>query len=466
MEPLSESAANALKQAAGKENYSDAPKQRWIYGADACGLRYPPQAVIRAIDTAQISRVMAACQAHHVPIVPRGAGSGLTGGALPIAGGVVLDLAGMARIIEISPRDFTARVEPGVVTADLGAAAEEQGLFYPPDPASVGFCSVGGNVAENAGGLRAVKYGVTRDYVLGLTAVLPDGRVFKTGSPTMKGVVGYDLTGLIVGSEGTLAVISEITLRLVPKPEAKRTINGIYPTLDSAADGVAALLSSGIVPTAIEFMDASCVHAVEAYANLGLPDWAQAMLLVDLDGPPEVIDRQAHRVVELMEETGADEVNLAEDQTASDHLWKARRGLGPAIYALGAGKYNEDIVVPLGRLAEMVRRLSKIADERGIKIATFGHAGDGNLHVNIMFDPSIPEQEAAARQAVSDVFAHTLDLGGSLSGEHGVGTVKLGYVGAELDPVALELMRQVKAVFDPAGILNPHKAIPSADMMP
>lgn len=463
---LSNRSKLALQQAAGRDNYQDSPKQRWMYGSDASGLHHPPQAVIRATDTEQISRVLTVCQAHGIPLVPRGAGSGLTGGAIPMAGGVVLDLAGMDRIIDIRPSDFVAVVQPGVITADLQAAAEAHGLFYPPDPASVGFCSVGGNVAENAGGLRAVKYGVTRDYVLGLTAVLADGRIFKTGSPTMKGVVGYDLTQLIVGSEGTLAVITEIMLRLLPKPEARRTISGLYPNLDGAAAGVQSLLASGMTPTAIEFIDAACVRAVEAYASLGLPDWAEAMLLVDLDGPPEVVERQAVEVASLLEKAGGREVHLARDQAESDLLWKARRALGPAVYALGQGKYNEDIVVPLGRLAEMVRRLQHISQERGVAIASFGHAGDGNLHVNVMFDPEDPVQLKGAQQAVSDVFANTLDLGGSLSGEHGVGAVKLGFVGAELDPVALELMRSVKRLFDPAGILNPHKAIPSQDMTP
>lgn len=461
---LSQTLQQALRRAAGPDNYQDCPKQRWMYGADASGLRHPPQAVIRATDTAQVGRVLEVCQAHAIPVVPRGAGSGLTGGAVPMAGGLVLDLAGMDRIISVSAQDMVAVVQPGVITADLQAAAEAQGMFYPPDPASVGFCSVGGNVAENAGGLRAVKYGVTRDYVLGLTAVLADGRVFKTGSPTMKGVVGYDLTRLIVGSEGTLAVITEITLRLMSKPEATRTISGLYPTLDGAAAGVRALLASGIVPTAIEFMDSACVAAVEAYASLGLPDWARAMLLVDLDGAPEVVERQAGEVARLLEEAGGRQVHLARDRAESELLWKARRALGPAVYALGQGKYNEDIVVPLGRLAEMVRRLQGIARERGVTIASFGHAGDGNLHVNVMFDPSDPAQLKGAQQAVSDVFANTLELGGSLSGEHGVGAVKLGFVGAEVDPVALELMRGLKRLFDPAGILNPHKAVPAEEI--
>ena len=455
-----------LVRAAGQDNFNDSPKVRWVYGSDATGRRYPPEAVVRATDTAQISRIMAVCQAHRVPVVARGAGSGLTGGALPVAGGVVLDMAGMDRILEISPSNFLARVEPGVVTADLQAAADELGLFYPPDPASVGFCTVGGNVAENAGGLRAVKYGVTRDYVMGMTAVLPDGRVFKTGADTMKSVVGYDLTALLVGSEGTLAVITELTLRLMPKPEDKRTLSGLFRQVEHAAEAVQAVLKSGIRPTALEFIDGASLKAVESYAKLGLPDWAEAMVLIDVDGPPEVVGRQAADLAECLKRAGGDQVRVAGDRAEADSLWRARRAIGPALWMLSKGKFNEDIVVPLSRLGEMVRRIEQVSRAHDLAIPAFGHAGDGNLHVNVMFDPNNQAQADTAHEAVSEIFAHTLQLGGSLSGEHGVGTAKLGYVGAQLDPVACELMRAVKRAFDPAGILNPHKAIPAPEAMP
>jgi glycolate oxidase subunit GlcD len=448
-----------LREAAGAENLATDWAERLAYGGDASGGRHPPQAVVRAVDTAQVSRVMAVCTAHRVPVVPRGAGSGITGGAIPVAGGIVLDLAGMNRILRIDAADQVAVVEPGVVTAELQAAAEARGLFYPPDPASVSFCTVGGNVAENAGGLRAVKYGVTRDYVLGVKAVLPDGRVFTTGAPTIKGVVGYDLTRLLVGSEGTLAVLTEITLRLLPLPEARATVCGFFSSLEQAAEGVQAILASGIRPVACEFMDGLSLRAAERQAHLGLPP-AEAMILVEVDGPPEVVSRQAEELAGIMRRCGAEPVRRARDQAEAQALWQARRAVGPAVYQQAPGKLNEDIVVPLGKLAEMVRRIHQIGARRGLDIPTFGHAGDGNLHVNVMHDPSDPASLEAALQAVSDIFAHTLALGGTLSGEHGVGTTKLGYVGAELDPVALELMRQIKRIFDPAGILNPHKAIP------
>lgn len=450
----------ALAQAAGEENFSTETAQRLVYAGDATRRLYPPEAVARALDTAQISRILRACWEHGVPVVPRGAGSGLSGGALPIQGGLVLDLAGMRRIMAIEPADQVAVVQPGVVTADLQAAAQAQGLFYPPDPASVSFCTIGGNLAENSGGLRAVKYGVTRDYVLGLQAVLMDGRVLRTGGRTMKSVVGYDLTRLLVGSEGTLAVITEATLKLLPLPEAKATVSALFASLETACQAVGQVLASGIVPTALEFMDQATLKAVEDFAHLGLPAQTQAMLLIDVDGAPEVVAGQAGRLAAILEASGGDPVRLAQTPAQAEELWRARRAASPAIFRLAPHKLNEDIVVPLGRLAEMVRRLEGVARQRGVLVVSFGHAGDGNLHVNIMHDASDPAQAQAAAQAVTDVFAHTLNLGGSLSGEHGVGIAKLGYVGAEMDPTALMLMRQVKQAFDPKGLLNPGKLLP------
>ncbi|MCB2187010.1 MAG: FAD-binding protein [Deltaproteobacteria bacterium] len=460
-------AKQAVRQAAGAENFADDRETRLIYGgADHHGREYLPEAVVRARDTAAICRVMAACQAHRVPVVARGAGSGLTGGGLPVAGGVILDLAGLNRILAINPADQTAVVEPGVVTAHLQEAVRREGLFYPPDPASVNFSTIGGNVAENAGGLKAVKYGVTRDYVLGIKAVLPDGRLFQTGTATIKSVVGYDLTRLLVGSEGTLAVMVEFTLRLLPLPEARATLSGLFPTLAGAAEAVRLVLASGIRPVALEFMDRQSIQAVEAYAQLGLPPAAAALVLVEVDGPGEVVDRQARELAGLLREAGGDPVEVAATPAEAERLWRARRAVGPSLFQLGPDKLNEDVAVPLGRLAEMVDRLQGIARARGVTVATFGHAGDGNLHVNVMHDHTDPSQQEAAREAVSDIFAHTLALGGTLSGEHGVGTAKLGFVGAEIHPVALELMQGIKRLFDPANILNPHKAIPGPEMLP
>ncbi len=462
---MDKAALAALEQAAGPQNVDSAPGARLVFASDASGQRYLPAAVIRATDEAQVARVLAACTAHLVPIVPRGAGSGLTGGALALEGGVVLDMAGLDRIERISPADQTAVVQPGVVTADLQAAAAAEGMYYPPDPASVDFCSIGGNLANNAGGLKAVKYGVTRDYVLGVRAVLPDGRVFVSGTPTIKSVVGYDLTRLLVGSEGTLAVITQATLRLLPQPEAQATLSGFFASLEQAADGVQAVLASGVRPVALEFMDGPSLRAVEEYAGLGLPEGKEAMILVELDGAPEVVERQARDLHGLLAGLGAEPVHLAADRAEADVLWKARRATGPATFRMAGAKLNEDIAVPLSKLAEMVRRIHEVAQRRGLTIPTFGHAGDGNLHVNVMHERDDPAQVEQAWQAVSDIFAHTIALGGTLSGEHGVGTSKLGFVGAEMDPVAIELMRGIKQVFDPAGVLNPHKKIPAPEAL-
>ncbi|RJX31830.1 MAG: FAD-binding protein [Desulfarculus sp.] len=459
-------ARQALQAAAGAENFSEASTDRLLYAYDATTSWHRPEAVIRAAGTSQISAVLAACTALRVPLVPRGAGSGLSGGAVPMAGGVVLDMSGLNRIIKIDPADQVAVVQPGVVTARLQEAAAAQGLFYPPDPASVGFCTVGGNVAENAGGLRAVKYGVTRDYVLGLSAALADGRVFTTGGANFKDVVGYDLTRLLVGSEGTLAVITELTMRLLPQPEAKATVSALFLDLGQAARAVQAVLASGIIPTACEFMDGACLKAVESYVGLGLPPQAEAMLIVDVDGPPEVVRRQAQDLARILRDRGGQQVQVALEPAEAEALWRARRAVGPAVRTIAPSILNEDVVVPLGRLVTLMAAVHRIGAEHGLPIPTFGHAGDGNLHVNVMYDPSDPAQSQAAHRAVSEVFAVVLSLGGTLSGEHGVGLAKLGYVGARLDPVALELMRGLKRLFDPAGILNPHKAIPGPDILP
>jgi glycolate oxidase len=458
MEPK---AIKALKSAAGTGNFSASPAQRALYASDATNRgSHPPQAVIRAVDEIQIAGVLEVCSRYRIPLVPRGAGSGQTGGAIPVAGGVVLDMAGLNRIIALRSGDQVAQVEPGLVTAKLQKAAQEAGLFYPPDPSSADFCTVGGNVAENAGGLRAVKYGVTRDYVLGIRGVTPSGQIFETGGANLKSVVGYDLTRLLVGSEGTLAVFTQITLRLISRPEAQTTLSAFYPELDQAAEGVRALLASGIVPTACEFMDRVGLGVVRESGGAQVPSEAQALVLVDIDGPPEVLERQAVDAAELLQNAGGDPVSVAQDQNEAAALWKARKVLSQASYRLGPNKLNEDVAVPIGRLADLVGMVREISRKRDLPIVVFGHAGDGNLHVNTMYDASDKSQSQRAHEARSDVFAAALSLGGTLSGEHGVGTTKLGYAGAEIDPVALRLMHDIKKVFDPAGILNPHKALP------
>jgi glycolate oxidase len=458
---MNQAAHQAIEKAAGRDNYSSSRAMRILFAEDATNRgAHPPEAVVRGTHETQIARVLKACSEHQVPVVPRGAGSGQTGGAIPVAGGVVLDLAGLDRIISLSRPDQVAVVQPGVVTGQLQKAAAEQGLFYPPDPSSADFCTIGGNVAENAGGLRAVKYGVTRDYVMGVRAITPTGEIFETGGANIKSVVGYDLSKLLVGSEGTLAVFTRLTLRLIPKPEAVATLSGYFKDLTGAARAVQELLSSGIVPTACEFMDRLGLKVVGEYGGVEVPDGAEALILVDIDGPPEVIRRQAGQAAEILSHAGGEPVKVADDAEQAAALWKARKVLSQSSYQLGPNKLNEDVAAPLGRLADLVRMVRGISKRHGLPIVVFGHAGDGNLHVNTMYDASDPEQSTRAHEARSDVFAAALSLGGTLSGEHGVGTTKLGPAGAEIDPVALMLMHRIKKAFDPAGILNPHKALP------
>jgi len=364
----------------------------------------------------------------------------------------------MDRVIEINPRDLLAVVQPGVINARFQKMVEEMGLFFPPDPGSAEFSSLGGNVAENAGGLRAVKYGVTRDYVLGLTAVIPGGEIIRTGVRTHKGVVGYDLTGLIVGSEGTLAVITELILRLIPKPEAKRTVEALFDHPTRASLAVAEIMAAGVTPTALEFIDHASLRAVDEYLSLDLPDWARAMLLIEIDGPPEVVDRHLGQVQHVLEQCEAGQVRTAIDAAQADVLWRARRAMGPAVYALAGGKINEDVVVPLSRIPDMVERLEALAAEAGLIIASFGHLGDGNLHVNVMYDPD--SQFELAHDTVSRIFDLTLELGGTLSGEHGIGLAKRPYISREVDPATLRLMKAIKLVFDPHHVLNPQKIFP------
>ncbi len=458
MPELPSEAIAALRATLGPDNFSVRPADLVAHSYDAARKAAPPAGVAWPTSTEQVSAVMRLAAEHRFVVVPRGAGSGLTGGSVPSAGGLVLSLNRMDRVIEINSGDLLAVVQPGVINARFQKMVEDRGLFFPPDPGSAEFSTLGGNVAENAGGLRAVKYGVTRDYVLGLTAVIPGGEIIRTGVRTHKGVVGYDLTGLIVGSEGTLAVITELILRLIPRPEAKRTIEALFDHPTRASLAVARTMAAGVTPTALEFIDNASLRAVDHYLKLDLPDWARSMLLIDLDGPPEVVDRHLTRVTDILDECAAGQVRTAIDAAQADVLWRARRALGPAVYALAGGKINEDVVVPLSRVPDMVERLEALAAEAGLVIASFGHLGDGNLHVNVMYDPET--QYDLAHDTVSRVFDLTLELGGTLSGEHGIGLAKRPFIGREVSPAAMRLMKEVKRVFDPDNLLNPHKIFP------
>ncbi|MDA8079980.1 MAG: FAD-binding protein [Nitrospiraceae bacterium] len=439
---------------------STQPEDLACYGFDASGLEAAPSAVVWPRDVKDVSTIMSYAFANDTPVVPRGAGTGMTGGSVPLKGAIILSLEKMNRILEIDEENFTVLVEPGVINGRLQRELERHGLFYPPDPASMNFCTIGGNVAENSGGPRAVKYGVTKDYVLGLEAVLPDGRIITTGVKTAKGVVGYDLTRLLVGSEGTLAVVTKIRLRVLPLPEEVITLLAIFE--DSAESGAAvkAILGRGIVPRTLEFMDGGAISAVEQYRPVGFPMDAGAMLLIELDGHPAAITKDAERISEICKGLKG-EVTMAEDEAARERIWEARRAISPALYHLMPAKINEDIVVPRSRVPDMLGILRGLSEETGIMIINFGHAGDGNIHVNLMVDRNNKEEYEKARDLVARIFGKTLELGGTISGEHGVGLTKSDYISMEVAPAELEMMRRIKAAFDPKNILNPGKIFPA-----
>jgi len=438
---------------------STAPEDILCYGFDASGLEAPPSAVVWPQDVGDVIKVIKYANTKGIPVIPRGAGTGMTGGAVPSRGAIILSMEKMNRIIEIDEKNLNVLVEPGVVNGKLQRELQRHRLFYPPDPASMNFCTIGGNVAENAGGARAVKYGVTKDYVLGLEAVLPDGRLINTGVKTAKGVVGYDLTGLLVGSEGTLAVITKIRLKVLPLPQDVITLMVLFKELEQSGIAVTQIISEGIIPRTLEFLDRETIKAVEHYKPIGLPEDIDALLLIELDGAPSAITIDAEKVSDICGRLGG-EVIMAENEIAREKLWEARRAISPALFRISPTKINEDIVVPRTRLPEMLRVLKGLSESTGIRIVNFGHAGDGNIHVNLMVDKNNKDEYARALKLVGDIFSATLELGGTISGEHGVGLTKKDFISMEIQPDELELMKKIKEVFDPKNILNPGKIFP------
>jgi glycolate oxidase len=439
---------------------STAPEDLLCYGFDASGLEASPSAVVWPENTEDVVKIMKYAYESGMSVVPRGAGTGMTGGVVPVSGGVVLSLEKMNKMLEVDSENLSVLCEPGMINGRLQRDLERRGLFYPPDPASMHFCTIGGNVAENAGGPRAIKYGVTRDYVMEIEAVLPNGKILTTGVKTPKGVVGYDLTRLFVGSEGTLSVFTKIRLKILPRPEEVITLLAMFNKLESSGRAVSDIIASKIIPRTLEFMDREAIMAVEHFKPVGLPRKAEAVLLIEFDGYPSTIIREAEKVADICRHLGA-EVSMAEDEEARDRLWEARRAVSPALYHISPTKINEDIVVPRNRIPDMLKRLRRLSEESGIKIVNFGHAGDGNIHVNIMVDKNNKEEYTKGVALVKQVFQGTLELGGTLSGEHGVGLTKAPYIGMEISETGLSIMKSIKQVFDPKNILNPGKIFPS-----
>lgn len=433
------------------------PELLLAYSTDASNVQGYPDLVVVPTDRDEIIRVMKWAQQEKVPIIPRGSGTGVTGGAVPVFGGMVLSLSRMHRILDIDRSNMLVEVEPGVITEDLKEEVEKKGLFYPPDPASLKACTIGGNIAENAGGPKALKYGVTRDYCLGLEVVLSDGRIIHTGSKTLKSVVGYDLTRLMVGSEGTLGIITKAFLKLINKPESILIMRIFFSSIQEAVAGVIAVFQTGITPSTMELMDESSIRCVSA-AGIGLdfPTNKRAMLLLEIDGEPGAIRLQANRIKDLFAQKFNVEVNEAVSEKEREELFRFRRSISPAIYRLGAKKLNEDICVPRNRLADCFRGLQEIAKKYNLNMANFGHAGDGNIHVNILL-PDQEQEKKKALIAVKEIFQMTLVLGGSISGEHGIGITKAPYLDMEIDKEGIKLMKDIKSLFDPSGLLNPGK---------
>ena len=453
---MNANAISALREIYG-ERLKTSLEDRICYSYDATGKEFLPDAVVFPLNAEEVRRTVLLANDHIFPVVPRGAGSGFSGGSLPVRGGVVLSTERMDRILAVDTENLVAVVEPGVVTDTLKETVKKKGLFYPPDPASLKFCTIGGNLAECAGGMCAVKYGVTRDYVLGLEAVLGTGELVRTGVSTVKGVVGYDLTRMLVGSEGTLGIITKATLRLIPHPESAATLLAFFPSNEKGAKAVGGIIEEGITPCAMELMDRTAVDCVREIADLSLPEGTGCALLVEVDGPESSVAREADRVEEACLRFGALEVRRAADASGRDKLWALRRAISPAVRKVNPVKINEDIVVPRSRLAEMFAFLSDLAERKNLKIVNFGHAGDGNIHVNVMISGKDEDERRRAGEAVEEVFRKTVDLGGTISGEHGIGIAKAPYMEMEVGPLGVSVMKRLKACFDPNGILNPGK---------
>ncbi len=457
---LSSAFLNALRANLPTDAIALDEPTRSAHGTDDSQRRAMPDAVAFPTTHEHVVAIVKACREHRVPLTARGRGTSTTGAVIPLAGGVVASFERMQKIIRIEPANRQAIVEPGVLNADLQAALAPHHLFWAPDPGSAAFCTVGGNLACNAGGPHAVKYGATRDNVLGLRGVAGNGVGFRAGTHTTKAATGYDLTRLIVGSEGTLALITEATLKLTPKPSAARTLRAAYTNMQAAADAVARITTQPVVPCALEFMDAGALQLVR---NLGTdaPADANALLLIEVDGEPDTLDAAEAALERAARGAGLIEWRAAHDAAETAQLWSARKSLSPALRTISTDKINEDVVVPVSRMPELIDFLGRLATEYRIPIVTFGHAGNGNLHVNLL--PRDAEEHARAEQALPKVFRRVLELEGTLSGEHGIGVAKRDFMGTALGPGTLALMRAVKNAFDPNHILNPGKLLPDAN---
>ncbi|MBJ7886882.1 glycolate oxidase subunit GlcD [Bacillaceae bacterium HSR45] len=455
---MSSQVRSKLIEIVGSANYDDSNAGRLVYSYDATPqFQSMPDAVIAPRSKEEVSRIVKICNTHRIPIVPRGSGTNLCAGTCPTEGGIVLLFKHMNQILEIDEENLTITVQPGVITLDLIHAAEEKGLFYPPDPSSMKISTIGGNINENSGGLRGLKYGVTRDYVMALEIVLANGDIIRTGGKLAKDVAGYDLTRLFVGSEGTLGVITEATLKLIPAPETKKTVLALYQDIDSAAQTVSNIIAHKIIPTTLEFLDQPTIQVIEDFAKIGLPVHAKAVLLIEQDGTEDAVRRDIAVIEEICKKGNAVSVQTAQTEAEAENLREARRTALSALARLKPTTILEDATVPRSEIAEMVKAINSIAEKHQISICTFGHAGDGNLHPTCTTDVRNSEEMKRVEQAFEDIFKKAVELGGTITGEHGVGEMKAPYLELKLGNAGIAAMKAVKQALDPNNIMNPGK---------
>ncbi len=457
---LEQKLVEELKDIIGEEDVLTSPEDLLCYSYDSTVLEHLPEIVVLPKSTDEVVATVKLANREKIPVVPRGAGTNLAGGTIPIQEGIVLSLTRMTQILEMDAINMVAVVQPGVVTGKLQAEVAKKSLYYPPDPASLKATTLGGNVAMNAGGPHALKYGVTSDYVMGLEVVLPQGQVIRTGGKAIKNVTGYNLTQLFVGSEGTLGVVTEIILRLIPQPQNSGSVMAAFSNLDDAATLVNRILTAGITPAVIEIMDKLTVQTVEDYLQTGLPRDAAALLLIQVDGVQEAVAQELDAVATLCHENGATLVELAATKDEEDSLWKARQSISPSLTRVRPNKVGEDISVPREAIPETVRRIQEISRRHDIPIVIFGHISDGNLHPNILFDRQNPEELERVEAAAGDIFAAAVAVGGTLSGEHGIGLLKKKYLRLDLPAETIEVMKSIKRALDPNNIMNPGKIFP------
>ncbi|MEW6622557.1 MAG: FAD-linked oxidase C-terminal domain-containing protein [Bacillota bacterium] len=452
-----------LKKIVGLEYLCDKYEDKYCYTYDASsiagGKNEVPLAVVYPANTQEVARILKLANEFKVPVIPRGAGTNVSGGSVSLAGSIVMVLTRMDKIIYIDRKNMVAELEPGVITAEFQSQVENLGLFYPPDPASRAFSTMGGNVAECAGGPRGAKYGVTRDYILGLEVVLPTGEIIKTGARTMKSVAGYDLTRLFVGSEGTLGVITKIIVRLISLPEAKKTMMAVFDDLYKASETVAEVFIAGVVPATLELLDNIYIRCIEDYAHVGLPGDAEAVLLIEVDGDREVLDKHIGIISDICNKQGAISVKVARDEKEAEELWVARRAAFASLAKVKPTIIGEDCTVPRDKIPETVQRVREISQKFNIIIAVLGHAGDGNLHATILTDERDKEEMERVDKAIGEIFHATLEVGGTLTGEHGIGRLKSKYLAMETGKEGLNLMKAIKKTLDPNNILNPSQML-------